>query len=100
MFKTALLCPALKDCISKLNNNSIFKLVLGRQALQDAEFCFSFSSVAAPGFFLILPGSHRVMLLYQTGCTLCKGGLCLHLQHGARGGEGREETARRSVRLP
>lgn len=52
MFKTVLLGPALKDCISKLNNNSIC--------------CFNFWSVAISGFLLILPQSHRVTVLCQT----------------------------------
>lgn len=65
---------------------------------QNAEFCFDFLFVEAPGFFLILPWSDRVTLLQQTSCTLSKGGLCLHLQLVKVRGEQRQTGKR--VRLP
>lgn len=72
-----LLCPVLKGYIHKSKNYRVFKLIVIEQ---NSEFCFDFLLVAAPGFFLILPWSHKVMLLEQTSCTFSKGGLCLYLQ--------------------
>lgn len=65
---------------------------------QNSEFCFSFLFVAVPGFFLILPWSHKVTLLQQSSCTLSKGGLCLHLQLVEVKGEQRQTD--NHVRLP
>lgn len=89
-----LLCPVLKGYIHKSKNYSVFKLIVIEQ---NSEFYFDFLLVAAPGFFLILPWSHKVMLLEQTSCTFSKGGALPVSPAG--GGEGQRLTGNH-VRLP
>lgn len=52
MFKTVLLCPAHKDCISKLSNNSIFKLIGGAEHWVPLQFLICHSSWVFSGFCL------------------------------------------------